>query len=33
VLTEAPASIEAVFIDDLGDPASSEADALLRSGL
>jgi hypothetical protein len=33
VLAENPTSIEAVFIDDLSDPVSSDADRLLRSGL
>lgn len=33
VLSENPTSIQAVFIDDLGDPASSAAEVLLRSGL
>ncbi len=33
VLSEGPTSIEAVFIDDLGDPVTSAADALLRSAL
>ena len=33
VLAENPTSIEAIFIDDLGDPVSSEADRLLRSSL
>lgn len=33
VLAEGPTSIEAVFIDDLGDPVSSDADRLLRSSL
>ena len=33
VLAENPTSVEAVFIDDLGDPVSSEADRLLRSSL
>ncbi len=33
VLAENPSSIEAVFIDNLEDPVSSAADALLRSSL
>jgi hypothetical protein len=33
VLSEQPSRIQAVFIDDLSDPVSSEADALLRTGL
>ena len=33
VLAEKPSAIHAVFIDDLGDDISSEADALLRSSL
>ena len=33
VLAENPTSIEAIFIDELGDPVSSEADRLLRSSL
>lgn len=33
VLAEGPSSIQAVFIDDLADPVSSEEDALLRSSL
>ena len=33
VLTESPSAIYAVFIDDLADAVSSEADALLRSSL
>jgi len=33
VLAQNPTSIEAIFIDELGDPVSSEADRLLRSSL
>jgi hypothetical protein len=33
VLAEKPTLIEAVFIDDLSDPLSSDADRLLRSAL
>lgn len=33
VLAENPSQIYAIFIDDLGDSVSSEADALLRSSL
>ena len=33
VLTERPERIQAVFVGDLADPPSSEADRLLRSGL
>jgi hypothetical protein len=33
VLAESPALIEAVFVDDLGDPLTSDADRLLRSSL
>ena len=33
VLAEGPTAIDAVFIDDLSDPVSSESDRLLRSSL
>jgi hypothetical protein len=33
VLAERPVLIEAVFVNDLGDAVSSEADRLLRSSL